>query len=272
MNKIKLIVMGILIVGAGFVISGCTKKTTNTTNTNTPVVVTEAPFVLENGSKVFTLKLVNGLLNYKTMTFHAGDRVEVRLTSDDQPINFKFQEVPAAASTNGVFGTILQDNDQGGTYHLICSDRECGSITLTVIPKAGTNTSANNTNQASNTNTGANINSTNQITKVELQRIPEGTGFTPTGTYETTTSFHVGDQFGLSVTGDFIVGTKFAHAITDSSGKSVEAQTAHSDLRAGTNGSCCYSLPTSAGSYNVKLYINGTEAQSVPITMESKSL
>ncbi|MFH0805242.1 MAG: hypothetical protein V1916_03555 [Patescibacteria group bacterium] len=230
-------------------------------------MVTETPYVMENDLKVFTLKLVGGVLNYKTMTFHAGDRVEVRLTSDSQPVNFKFQEVPTAASVNGIFGTILQDNDQGGTYHLICSDRECGSIALTVVPNTNTNAAASNSNAVTNSNAAANANAANQITKVELQRIPADTTFSPTNTYTTTTSFQVGDLFGLGVTGNFAAGTKLAHTFTDSTGREIEAQSQHPDIQSGTNGSCCFSLPAAAGSYNLKLYVNGTAAPSVPITI-----
>lgn len=272
MNKKIILASVVLLAAAALTLSGCGKKTittTNTTTTNTnTVVVTEAPYTMSGATKVFSLQLANGLFNYKTMTFHAGDSVEIRLTSDGQPVDFKFQDVPAASS-NGVFGTIIQNNDPGGTYRLICSDRECGSITLTVIPNttANTNTLAN-TNQAINTNA-SNTNSipNKEITKVELQRIPAGTGFNPANTYPSTTSFQVGDQFGLSVTGNFIVGTKLAHSITDSTGAEVESQTQHADLRAGSNGSCCYSLPATAGSYNLKLFIDGTAAETVPFTV-----
>jgi hypothetical protein len=263
MNKKKLFLASIVVIGAVLILSGCGKKTTNTSAANTNTIITEAPYTMSGNTKAFNLKLVNGQLNYKTMTFYAGDSVEVRLTSDNQPVDFKFQEVPSAASTNGIFGTNLEENDQGGTYHLICSDRECGIITLTVVPKTNTNASNSNTNGATNTNTAPN----KEITKVELQRIPAGTAFSPSNTYETTTSFQVGDQFGLSVTGNFIVGTKFAHSITDSTGKDVEGQTQHSDLRGGSNGSCCYSLPSTAGSYNIKLFIDGVAAETVPITV-----
>jgi hypothetical protein len=267
MNK-KIILLSIVLLAAvALTVSGCGKKTTtSTTNTaiNTNTVVTEAPYTMVGGSKVFNLQLIDGLMNYKTMTFHAGDLVEVRLTSNGQPVDFMFQEVSAAASTNGVFGTKIENNDQGGTYHLICKTQSCGSITLTVIP----NTTAN-TNTAANTNQSANTNSTpnKEITKVELQRIPVGTTFSPTNTYAATTEFQVGDQFGMSVTSNFIVGTKLAHSITDSTGAEVESQTQHADLRAGSNGSCCYSLPATAGSYNLKLFIDGTAAETVPFTV-----
>ncbi|MFA6588259.1 MAG: hypothetical protein WCT08_04260 [Patescibacteria group bacterium] len=264
MSKKTILIRSVFLIALAFVVTGCSKKTTNTntTNTNTNVVVTEAPFVMNGSTKVFSLKLVNGLFNYKTMTFYAGDNVEVRLTSNNQPVDFKFQNVPAT-STNGIFRTIIQDDDKGGTYLLVCSNQECGSITLTVIPKTNTNTTNGNTNQAANTNT-----SPNQITKVELQRIPAGTTFSPNNTYETTTSFNVGDQFGLSVTGEFKLGTTLAHTFTNSAGKEIEAQSKHQNLQPGTNGSCCFSLPTTAGSYNLKLYVDGKAAQSVPITLK----
>jgi hypothetical protein len=207
-------------------------------------------------TKVFSLQLVNGLLNYKTMTFHAGDMVEVRLTSDGQPVDFMFQEVTAAASTNGVFGTSIANDDQGGTYHLICKNQSCGSLTLTVIPKNAT------------ANTTANTNSSSQISKVELQRIPAGTTFNPQNTYETTTSFQLGDQFGMSITGAFSSGDKSTFSITDSDGTEVEPQGISSNLQNGSNGTCCFSLPDTAGSYNLNIYINSIKSQSVPITVE----
>lgn len=267
MDKKKILFVATVIVSTALILSGCGKKTTTTNtakNTNTTVIVTEAPYTLVGSNKVFNLQLVDGVLNYKTMTFHAGDMVEVRLTSNGQPVDFMFQEVAAAASTNGVFGTKIENNDQGGTYHLICKTQSCGSITLTVIP----NTTAN-TNATANTNQSTNASSTpnKEITKVELQRIPVGTTFSPTNTYAATTEFQVGDQFGMSVTGNFIVGTKLAHSITDNTGAEVESQTQHADLRAGSNGSCCYSLPTTAGSYNLKLFIDGTAAETVPFTV-----
>jgi hypothetical protein len=270
MTSQKLLTGAIIVIGAALILSGCGKKTVTDTNTqqNINAVITEAPYIMSGTTKIFSLKLINGQLNYKTMTFLAGDSIQIRLTSDAQPVDFKFREIPDAASTAGIFNTNIQDNDPGGTYYLICKDRECGSITVTVVPKTNTNSTTGNTNQI--TNTASNTNTTNQITKVELQRIPAGTGFTPANTYETTTSFEVGDQFGLGVTGDFIVGAKLAHDFTDSTGKSIEAQTTHPDLRAGTNGSCCYSLPTSAGSFDLNVYINGDKAETVPITMTPK--
>lgn len=271
MNNKKALLVAAMVLGIAVVLSACGKKTATTTtntatntNTNTNAVVTEAPYTMVGGTKVFNLTLVNGALNYKTMTFHAGDSVEVRLTSNNQPVDFNFSPVPAA-STDGVFRTNIANDDKGGTYSLGCVNTSCGIITLTVIPTANANANtAANSNQATNTNTA------NQITKVELQRIPAGTGFTPTGTYETTTSFKVGDQFGVSVTGDFTVGSKLTHTFTDSTGKATEALSSHPDLRGGTNGSCCFSLPTTAGSYNLELYVNGAKAQSVPITMTNK--
>ncbi len=274
MNKKFILGSCVLLAMAALILSGCTKKTATTTaNTakNINAVVTEAPYTLTGSNKVFNLKLVNGQLNYKTMTFHAGDTIEIRLTSDDQPVNFKFREVPAAASTNGVFGTIIQDNDQGGTYHLICADRDCGNITLTVIPKTNANSAAGgNTNGTVNAGVGANTNSVGQVSKVEFQRIPAGTAFSPTNTYETTTSFRVGDQFGLSVTGTFKAGDASTFSITDSTGREIEPQSAPSNLQTGTNGTCCFALPSTAGNYFVKVFVNGIEAKSTPITVSAK--
>lgn len=266
MNKKYTVVSTVLLVAAAVALSGCGKKTTTTTtNTNTvPVVVTEAPFTMESGKKVFSLQLVNGLLNYKTMTFTPGDTVEIRLTSDNQPADFKFLEVPAV-STNGIFGTILNTNDPGGTYKLVCVDRECGTITITVLP--GTNV---NTNASAVTNQPANTNSTSQITKAETQRIPAGTTLTPGMNMVTTTTFTVGDQLALNITGTFNSGDMLTHAITSSTGTTVIAQGPSSTLMTGSNGSCCSALPSVAGSYNVDLYVNGTKAQSVPITVTSK--
>ncbi|MFA6099070.1 MAG: hypothetical protein WCV50_06070 [Patescibacteria group bacterium] len=272
MNKKNILASTALLVLVALTASGCTKKTTTNTTTNTVkntnVIVTEAPYIMTGSTKVFNLKLVNGLLNYKTMTFHAGDTVEVRLTSDSQPVDFQFQEVSSATSVNGVFGTVITEDDRGGTYHLICKNTSCGNIAVTVIPNANINSSASNTNASANINAAANTNTANQITKVELQRIPAGTTFSPTNTYETTTSFQVGDQFGLGVTGNFAAGTKLAHSFTDSSGAEIEAQSQHPDIQNGTNGSCCFGLPATAGSYDLKLYVNGTVAQSIPFTMQ----
>lgn len=271
----KFVIAGVALLAlAALTLSGCGKKTTTTeTNTakNTNTVVTEAPYIMSGSTKVFNLKLANGLLNYKTMTFYAGDTIEVRLTSDDQPVNFKFQEVPAAASTNGIFGTIIQENDQGGTYHLVCSDRDCGNIALTVVPKANTNsTTGSNTNGTTNTNTTANTNAASQVSKVEFQRIPAGATFSPTNTYETTSSFQVGDQFGLSVTGTFKTGDKSTFSVTDSTGREIEPQGMSSNLQTGTNGTCCFSLPSAAGNYFIKVFVNGVETRSTSITVSAK--
>lgn len=266
MTNKKLFLIFVVLIGVALIISACGKKTqtnTNTASSNTNKVVTEAPYTMSGNTKIFDLKLVNGMLNYKTMTFYAGDAIQVNLTSDDQPVDFKFQNVDAK-STSGVFSTMINNTDPGGVYQLVCSDRECGAITVTVInPNKNTNTTTN-TNQTANTN------SASSISKVELQRIPAGTTFSPSNTYETTTSFPVGDQFGISVTGNFATGTKLAHTFADSTGKEIEAQSSHPDLQTGTNGSCCFSLPATAGSYNLKLYINGAVAQSVPITVTEK--
>ncbi|MFA5134413.1 MAG: hypothetical protein WC505_01340 [Patescibacteria group bacterium] len=264
-----IVIIAIVVIGAAAAVYFVTKGEKNsnsvaTVNTaqNTNTAVTEAPYTMSGNTKVFSLELVNGQLNYKTMTVYAGDSVQIKLTSDGQPVDFQFQNVPEAVSTAGIFNTTIQENDQGGTYYLICADNTCGSIAVTVVPKANVNASASNANASTNAASAA------EITKVELQRIPAGTTFSPTDTYETTTSFEVGDLFGLSVTGNFAAGTTLAHTFTDSTGAEIETQSQHPDLQAGTNGSCCYSLPLTAGSYNLKLFVNGAAAQSVPITLE----
>ncbi|MDD5039579.1 MAG: hypothetical protein PHY34_00325 [Patescibacteria group bacterium] len=268
------VLVPVLIIAVAITVSGCGKKTSNTpktnANKNTNTVVTEAPYTTENGTKIFSLQLVNGLLNYKTITVYAGDAMEIRLTDNGQPVDFEFKGI--TQSTNGVFGTRINLDDPGGTYQLTCLNTSCGSIAVTVINTSTNANTAANANTALNANAaaGSNTNAANQITKVELQRIPAGTTFTPTDMYETTTSFTVGDLFGLSVTGNFAAGTTFAHSFTDSTGADVEGQSQHSNLQQGSNGSCCFSLPPAAGSYNLRLIVNGTEAESVPITMSAQ--
>jgi len=253
----------IFLVVLSLALAGCGQKKTTASTTNTPIkVVIEAPYVVENGLKVYALKLVNGLLDYKTMTLHPGDRIEIRLTSDGQPVDFKFQEVPAA-STNGIFGTDINTTDPGGTYHLVCVDRECGSITVTVPPgtNGNTNTTASNTNQTSTTPV------VSQISKAEMQQVPAGTTFGPGLTLKTTTAFNVGDQFGLNVVGTFNPTDLLTYAINDQAGVQVIAPGPNAKLTGTSNGSCCYGLPSQAGNYTVDLLINGVKATSIPITL-----
>jgi hypothetical protein len=272
MNKKQYLIAATIMIGAAFFLTGCGSKNTNTNSQlNANVVVTEAPYTLSGATKVFNLKLVNGLLNYKTMAFHAGDSVQVRLMSDDQPVDFKFQNVPAE-STNGIFSTNVAADDKGGTYNLICKDRECGSIAVTVIsnPNASANTnSVANTNATANTNASSNTN-TSGVTNVELQRLPSGTTFNPNVNMPTTTAFKVGDQFGISITGTFKTGDKSSFSITNSKGQTVDPQSAQRDLQTGTNGSCCYNLPATVGSYNLNVFVNSAKTQSVPITISAK--
>lgn len=265
-NKKIILASAVMLVAMALIISSCGKKTqtnTNTTPANTNVVVTEAPYTMSGSTKVFTLKLVNGMLNYKTMTFHAGDSIQVNLTSDGQPVDFEFKGT-GAKSTSGVFSTMISNTDSGGTYQLSCVDRDCGGITLTVIPLKTTNTNTNTNNAVSNTN------SQSGITKVELQRLPAGTAFSPNVNMSTTATFEVGDQMGFGVTGIFNSGDKLTFAITDANGNTVIGQGLQKDLITGTNGSCCFGLPSSAGSYNVQFYVNGVLGESVPITMTKK--
>jgi len=261
MNHQKL--LAAIAIGAVFSVvgAGCSKTTTKNTNT----VVTEAPYVVEGAKRVYSLQLVNGLLNYKTMTFHPGDSVEIRLTEAGQPVDFYFQEVTAAASTNGIFGTNINTDDPGGTYHLICKNRECGGITVTVPPGTKTITNATGaTNQPVNTNTA------NGITKVELQRVPVGATFGPNNNYAITTTFVVGDQFGLNVNGKFNPTDLLTYGVNNSGGQQVIMPGPSSKLTGTSNGSCCFGLPATAGSYDLILYINGVQARSVPITMTAK--
>ncbi|MDD5342364.1 MAG: hypothetical protein PHI73_03440 [Patescibacteria group bacterium] len=247
------------------ILSGCGQKKKSTdnvntnnanTNSNTNAIGGEAPFTMSGNTKVFTLKLVNDRFNYTTMTFYAGDIVRVTLASDDQPVDFEFKGT-GAVSTSGTFSTSINNTDPGGTYQLTCKDRECGSITVNVV----------NLNPASaNTNTNA---STTGITRVELQRLPAGTTFSPNVNMEVTNTFEVGDLYGIGVIGNFTANDKYSRAIVDSAGNVVEAVGPESQLQAGnsTNGSCCFSLPSTPGEYSMKIYLNGVEAQSVPITV-----
>jgi len=268
MQKTKFFLVAAILLCGTFILTGCGNKNTNTnTNKNTNTVVTEAPFTMSGATKVFNLKLVNGLLNYKTMTFYAGDTVEVRLTdANNQPVEFEFKGITQSA--NGVFNTSIANDDKGGIYQLTCVNIECGSLAVTVINQ-NANTS---TNTVTNTSTNTSNANAQGVTKVEMQRIPAGTTFDPASgaTYATTTNFTVGDQFGLSVTGVFDSGATTTHAILDASGTVVDPQGMSTALQTGTNGTCCYTVPSTAGSYTVKVYVNGTEAQSVPITVAAQ--
>lgn len=268
---VVLIIVAVVAVVAGvvyFVWFGKKEKATNSntaTNNapvNTNVVVTEAPFIRSGNTKIFSLKLIDGQLNYKTMTFYAGDNIQVNLTSDGQPVDFEFQSV-GVKSTSGVFSTQINTTDPGGVYQLVCSDRSCGAVTVTVI-----NSNVNlNTNATVNTNQSANTNSTSQITKVELQRLPAGVAFNPGINMATTTSFNVGDQYGIGVTGVFKSGDQLTHSITNMNGQEVLSGGVASSPTTGTNGTCCFALPSVAGQYNVKIDLNGVVAQTVPITV-----
>ncbi|PIY95764.1 MAG: hypothetical protein COY66_05890 [Candidatus Kerfeldbacteria bacterium CG_4_10_14_0_8_um_filter_42_10] len=266
----KLVLLAALLVSFALVLSGCGKKTqtnANTTPINTNTVVTEAPFTLSGITKIFELKLVNGQLNYKTMTFYAGDTIRVSLTNDDQPVDFEFKNV-GAKSTSGVFSTSISNTDPGGVYQLGCIDRDCGIITVTVINSNKNININSNANQATNTNT--NNTATSSITKAELQRLPAGTTIIPGMSMETTDIFQIGDQYGLNVLGVFKEGDILTHSIVDSNGTEVEPQGPSSNLITGSNGSCCYSLPNLAGSYSVRLYVNGQETLSVPFTVTAE--
>ncbi|MFA5069937.1 MAG: hypothetical protein WC528_01530 [Patescibacteria group bacterium] len=261
MTHKKILLAGVVfLLAVSLVLAGCGKKTTTTSNTNTSAQnvntkTDEAPYTLVGNTKIFALLLVNGVFEYTKMTFLAGDTVKVTLTENGAPVDFEFVN-PNVKSTNGQFVTGIQNNDQGGTYQLVCTGRECGTINVTVVPAATTNTNA-----------AANTNASYGITKVELQRLPKGITFSPNVNMATTNSFSVGDNFGFGVTGTFATGAKLTFAILDSSGNIVEPQGMAFNLVNGTNGNCCFGLPNSAGSYNVKFYVNGTEGYSAPITV-----
>jgi hypothetical protein len=146
----------------------------------------------------------------------------------------------------------------------------CGKkTTVTNTTNTGTpNVNAEaNTNAAANTNSGVNTNSATGITKVELQRLPKGVTFSTNVNMATTNSFSVGDSMGFNVTGTFAEGSKLTFAILDSNGNIAEPQGMSLNLINGSNGNCCFGLPTSAGSYTVKFYVNGTEGYSLPMTL-----
>ena len=270
MNNKRLLMSAIMIVAVSLLV-GCGKaKNTNTNTTtnsnenensavNTNTNPGEAPFTMSGTTKVFTLKLVNGAFNYNTMTFYAGDNVQVTLTSDNQPVDFIFVGTDAR-STSGVFSTNIVNTDPGGTYQLQCADRACGSLTVSVINLNPVNSNTNNTNTT-------NTSGTNVITNVELQRIPVGTTFDPSTRYTTTTDFKIGDQFGFGATGTFSTGAKLTFSVADSAGQVVDGPSMQFDLINGTNGNCCFALPATAGQYSIKFNVNGTEASSVPITI-----
>jgi hypothetical protein len=264
MTHKKIILAGaVILLSAGLILAGCGKKTanTNTSVQNVNTKTDEAPYTMITGTKTFALQLVNGLFEYSKMTFHAGDSVKVTLKENGTPVEFEFVN-PNVKSTDGVFSTILQANDQGGTYQLVCQGRECGTIVLTVVPS-----STANTNASVNTNAVTNTNSASSITKVELQRLPKGTDFSTNVNMAVTNSFSVGDSFGFGVTGTFASAAKLTFAILDSKGTVVEPQGMQFNLMNGTNGNCCFGLPQTAGSYNLKFYVNGTEGYSAPITV-----
>jgi len=246
-----------LAIGLVSLLAGCGKKAiTNQAadpnqKTNADVVVTEAPYTMAGGTKIFNLELADGKLNYKTMTFNAGDMIEIHLSNNGQPENFRFQNIPAF-STNGVFGTKIQNDDQGGNYFLVCTEKDCGMIAVTVVPgTAGANTSPTDVNVN---------NQTTKIDKIELQRIPAGTTFNPANTYEATAIFKVGDQFGFNITGTFKVNDKLTYEIVDTAGKIIEPQGVSSKLITGSNGSCCFATPTKVGAYTFKAYVSGVES------------
>ncbi|MFA5107138.1 MAG: hypothetical protein WC497_02285 [Patescibacteria group bacterium] len=257
-------IMMVTVIGCGKAKNTNTNTATNENENSNSAINTntnpgEAPFTMSGTTKVFTLKLVNGVFNYNTMTFYAGDNVQVTLTSDNQPVDFIFVGT-GARSTSGVFSTNIVNTDPGGTYQLQCADRACGSMTVTVINLNPVNSNTNNTN-ATNTS------GTNGITNVELQRIPVGTTFNPSTRYTTTTDFKIGDQFGFGATGTFSTGAKLTFSVADSAGQVVDGPSMEFDLINGTNGNCCFALPSTAGQYSIKFNINGTEASSVPITI-----
>lgn len=261
-NK-KVLFMAVLAVFV-LVLFGCGKakqETNGNNNANTSIVGGEAPYVMSGSTKVFALKLVNGRLNYTTMTFYAGDSIRVELTSDGQLVDFEFIGV-GAQSTNGAFSTMISNTDPGGTYQLGCQDRACGSLTVTVI------------NSNKNINTAQDTNSSFGISKAELQRLPAGADFSRyvSGelTMEVTNRFKISDQYGLNVTGTFQSGDMLTHAISDNTGKEVFGQGPQSKLQTGSNGTCCFSLPEVAGEYNVNLYVNGNMAESMTIIVSEE--
>jgi len=127
----------VILIAAGLITSAIIKLS-NRTNTNT--TLTPAEFTMTNTQKVFDLQVVNGSFNHSSITYQTSETVEIRLRKDDQPVDFRLQEVPSVQSKDGVMLTNQSPLNQVGTYHLVCVNQGCGVMVVNIT--AGQNNSS----------------------------------------------------------------------------------------------------------------------------------
>ncbi|MDD5040226.1 MAG: hypothetical protein PHY34_03685 [Patescibacteria group bacterium] len=243
----------IVIIGIAIFASGCGKKIVNQNNDRPAKAEPSFTLVADPvpNTKLFALSLTDGVLNYSAIQLAAGDAVKITLQYEGAPVDFKFEE-PDVYSTDAAYFMKTNPYHPGGAYHLACAKQDCGSMMVII---ENPNPSVDSTVQ-------------NGITRVAVQKVPLGVPFSPGMALQESTVFSNGDQMGISISGAFDEGASYAYQLFDPNGTAIAERSPSYPLKTGDNGSCCFALPTAAGSYALKFYMNDTEIKTAIIDIQ----
>ncbi len=108
---------------------------TATQPTNSTVAGTEARYEISAdpvpGTKHFMLDVVDGTINYDTITVSAGDSFRITLMEEGRPVEFTFPST-GQTSQNGTFTTTVGKDATDDTVSMTCLNKNCGELTLII--------------------------------------------------------------------------------------------------------------------------------------------